>query len=169
MRIHGPGGRPVVSGHNGLTIDPGAAGTEIDDLMINNFPDDGVMIKADEVTLLDDYIGADVSGVSAYPNQGFGVQVQGNGDQIGTNNGGACPYACSLIAGNGKANILLDGSSSGARIEGSYIGTGRDRGGALRRGNRRRWNHRQRRQRQDRRHRRDRWRRMAASATGAAT
>lgn len=129
--IHGPAGGGIVSGHNGLTIDAGAAGSSIDDLMINNFPDDGVMIKADEVTLLDDYIGADVSGVSAYPNQGFGVQVQGNGDQIGTNNGGACPYACSLIAGNGKANILLDGSSSGAGIEGSYIGTDKTGAGVM--------------------------------------
>ena len=122
VEIHGPGGPPV-SGHNGLTIDRDAAGTEIDDMVVNNFADDGILIRADEVILKHNYIGTDPVGVIAEGNQGFGVQVQGNGDRIGAADSGDCPYACSLIAGNAKANILLDTTASGARVFGNYIGT----------------------------------------------
>ncbi|MEO8457997.1 MAG: CSLREA domain-containing protein [Chloroflexota bacterium] len=113
--IKGPAGN-AASGLNGFTIEQTASGTHINDMMIEMFPDDGVLIDADEVTLAHDYI--------EY-NQGFGVQVKANGDHVGAadSSGLNCPYACDLITGNTKANVLLDTDASGAHVEGVYIGT----------------------------------------------
>jgi CSLREA domain-containing protein len=122
VEIRGPGA-PLVSGHNGLTIAAGGAGTIVEGLVINGAADDGVLILADEVTLYDDRIGTDSAGEAPIQNQGFGVQVQANGDRVGSNDQSNCPYGCILVSGNVKANVLLDVASTGARVFGAHLGT----------------------------------------------
>jgi len=123
--IHGPGGA-AVSGFHGLTVAHNGFGTTIRGLVINNFPDDGISINADEVSVLGCFIGTDASGTTAVPNQGFGVQVSGNGVRIGGRTFGAdCADDCNLISGAPlfKANVLLDLNATGAIVRGNFIGT----------------------------------------------
>jgi len=124
--LHGPGG-PLVSGSHGLAVNHDGFGTTIRNLVVNNFADDGILINADEVSVLGCFIGTDATGMMAVPNQGFGVQVfGGNGVRIGgATSGGACTGDCNVISGqkNFKANILLDLAATGALVRGNFIGT----------------------------------------------
>lgn len=126
VELHGPGG-PQISGRHGLTVITDGFGTTIRNLIINNFPDDGIFINADEVSVLGCFIGTDATGMTAVPNQGFGVQVfGGNGVRIGgATSGGPCTGDCNVISGakNPKANVLLDLHATGARVRGNFIGT----------------------------------------------
>jgi CSLREA domain-containing protein len=126
VELHGPGG-PAVSMHHGLTVETGGFGTIIRDLVINNFADDGIFIDADEVKVVGCFIGTDATGMTAVPNQGFGVQVGGgNGVRIGgATSGGPCTGDCNVISGAvaTKANVFLDINASGARVRGNFIGT----------------------------------------------
>ena len=124
IELHGEGGIPV-SQHHGLTVDTTGAGTLISSLVINNFPDDGIFIVADEVTVTNSFIGTDATGMTAIPNLGFGIQVAGNGDRIGSNisncNGDDW-CARNLISGNQKSNILLDVGETNSFVWGNFIG-----------------------------------------------
>ncbi|MEO8604380.1 MAG: right-handed parallel beta-helix repeat-containing protein [bacterium] len=126
VELHGSGGAPV-SGRHGLIVGPTGAGTIIRNLVINNFPDDGIFINADEVWVFGCRIGTDVTGMLAMPNQGFGIQVfGGNGVRIGgATTGGACAGDCNVIsaANSNKAGILLDLNSLNALVRGNFIGT----------------------------------------------
>jgi titin len=124
--LHGPGGPPV-SGHHGLTVTRDGFGTIIRNLVINNFPDDGIRIEGDEVWVFGCFIGTDAMGTTAVPNQGFGIQVfAGNGARIGgATSGGLCTGDCNVISGaiNSKADVLLDVDSMNAMVRGNFIGT----------------------------------------------
>ncbi len=127
VELHGPGGPPV-SGHHGLTVTTNGFGTVIRNLVVNNAADDGIFIDADEVYVYGCFIGTDATGMTAMPNQGFGVQVfGGNGVRIGSGDasGGSCAGDCNVISGatNFKANVLLDLTSTGALVRGNFIGT----------------------------------------------
>ncbi len=124
--LHGPGGA-AMGGHHGLIVTQDGFGTTIRHLVVNNFPDDGIFINADEVSVLGCFIGTDAAGMIAVPNQGFGVQVGGgNGVRIGgATSGGQCTGDCNVISGatNSKANVLLDLLATGAQVRGNFIGT----------------------------------------------
>src|SRR5215470_6803361 len=126
VELHGPGGMPV-SGAHGLTVNSTGSGTTIRNLVINNFADDGIFINADDVSVLGCYIGTDATGMTAVPNQGFGVQVfGGNGVRIGgATSGGPCTGDCNVISGatNFKSNVLLDLNAVNAVVHGNLIGT----------------------------------------------
>jgi CSLREA domain-containing protein len=126
VELHGPGGMPV-SGAHGLTVSSSGSGSTIRNLVINNFADDGIFIDADDVSVLGCYIGTDATGMTAVPNQGFGVQVFGRkGVHIGgATNGGPCTGDCNLISGatNFKGNVLLDLNAVNAVVHGNFIGT----------------------------------------------
>jgi CSLREA domain-containing protein len=126
VELHGPGGPPV-SLHHGLNVGQNGFGTIIRNLVINNFGDDGIFINADEVDVFGCFIGTDATGMTAVPNQGFGVQVAGgNGVHIGgATSGGPCTGDCNVISGavSNKANVLLDLNVTGALVRGNFIGT----------------------------------------------
>ncbi len=126
VELHGTGGPPV-SGRHGLTVGTTGFGTIIRNLVINNFSDDGIFINADEVWIFGCFIGIDATGMTAVPNQGFGVQVfGGNGNRVGgATSGGPCTGDCNVISGaiNSKANVLLDLNSINALVRGNFIGT----------------------------------------------
>ncbi|MBI1817435.1 MAG: CSLREA domain-containing protein [Deltaproteobacteria bacterium] len=125
VELHGPGGPPV-SGHHGLTVN-GGSGTIVRNLVVNNHADDGIFINADDVSVFGSFIGTDATGMTAVPNQGFGVQVFGGNDVHigGATSGGPCTGDCNVISGatNFKANVLLDLLAIRARVRGNFIGT----------------------------------------------
>ena len=90
-----PGGRNVVSGNN---VQGGIAITASGNLVIGN------------------YIGTDVAGTAAIPNEG-GIDIVAPGNTIG----GTDPDARNLISGNNATGIYLE--ASGNLIQGNYIGT----------------------------------------------
>jgi CSLREA domain-containing protein len=126
VELHGPGGPPV-SGHHGLTVTQTGFGTIIRNLVINNAADDGIFINADEVWVFGCYIGTDKTGMTAMPNQGFGIQVfGGNGNRVGgATTGASCTGDCNVIAAaiHFKANILLDLNAINSLVRGNFIGT----------------------------------------------
>jgi len=126
VELHGPGGPPA-SGKHGLTIVTTGFGTVLRNLVVNNAADDGIFIDADEVWVYGCRIGTDATGMTAVPNQGFGVQVfGGNGVRIGgATSGGPCTGDCNVISGatNFKANVLLDLNATNAFVRGNFIGT----------------------------------------------
>ena len=126
VELRGPGG-PLVSGHHGLTVGSTAGGTTIRRLVVNNAADDGIFIDADDVSIVGCLIGTDATGMTAVPNQGFGIQVFGrDGVRIGgATSGGPCSGDCNVISGatNFKANVLLDLHSTNAFVRGNFIGT----------------------------------------------
>ena len=122
VELRGPGGS-IISGEDGLTIS--AADTRIVNLAINSFRDRGILILANNVQLLSNYIGTDVTGMTAQPNAGYGVQVVATGATIGGMNGrfpDGCSSGCNVISGNAKEDILVDVGASGTVISGNFIG-----------------------------------------------
>src|SRR5262245_33257507 len=127
VELHGPGGGLLRSGDHGLSVYPAGFGTIIQNLVINNFADDGIFINADEVYVYGCFIGTDATGTMGVPNAGFGVQVfGGNGVRIGgATSGGPCSGDCNVIAAArpDKANVLVDLNATGALVRGNFIGT----------------------------------------------
>ena len=81
------------------------------------------------VVLKGNYIGVDVTGLSALSNGLYGVDIwQASSNQVGGTNLGDA----NVISGNGSAGIRIFGSDSVRNvIEGNYIGTDRDGENAL--------------------------------------
>lgn len=66
------------------------------------------------------YIGTNVAGSAAVPNNSFGIFSQRAGNHL---IGGSQPGEGNLISGNLGSGIDLAGATSGTRIEGNFIGT----------------------------------------------
>ncbi len=128
VEINGPGA-PFVGGADGLQIDVTGAGTEIRSMVVNNSADDGILILADEVLVVDSIIGLDATGTIPMPNNGFGIQVHSNGNRIGQSidTANCISNSCdrNVIAASAafKSNILLDFDATGAFVRGNFIGT----------------------------------------------
>jgi CSLREA domain-containing protein len=127
VEINGPGG--FVGGNDGLEVGVTGAGTEIRSMVINNSADDGILIHADEVLVVNSIIGLDATGTVPMPNGGFGIQVHGNGTRIGqtidTDNCVSDSCDRNIIAGSAefKSHILIDFDATGAFVRGNFIGT----------------------------------------------
>ncbi len=91
---------------------------------------DGVYVSGinASATILGNYIGTDVTGTVAIPNDDDGVHFDGSGSVIvgGTESG-----AGNLISGNGVNGIVASGVNGGATIQGNFIGTNASGTGAL--------------------------------------
>jgi len=79
-------------------------------------------------TVSGNYVGTDVTGMTAIPNGDFGVAIGGgaSNNTIGGNNaspGGACSGECNLISGNDLEGVSIRGTSTDYNvISGNYIG-----------------------------------------------
>ena len=119
---------PVATGQrsHGLAITGGTV--FVMGLVITSAADDGIYVSGENFTLTHSYIGVGSDGVTALPNQGFGVQIiQAANATIGGGRADAeaCGDQCNLISGaiNDKANVFLDIGSSNASVIGNFIGT----------------------------------------------
>jgi uncharacterized repeat protein (TIGR01451 family)/CSLREA domain-containing protein len=88
----------------------------------------GVLIAwgASENLVQGNYIGTDISGTAAVPNQSFGVSIGfGQPDSGAPHNfiGGATPEAGNLISGNTRSGIILQQRSNGNIVQQNLVGT----------------------------------------------
>jgi hypothetical protein len=88
-------------------------------LVINDFPAMGILLAADDCHIEGNYIGTDVSGTVAMPNNA-GITV--GEDHTGNVIGGSTPERRNVIAGQ---NFGV-GARSEVRIQGNFIGVGAD-------------------------------------------
>jgi CSLREA domain-containing protein len=100
------GARNIISGNTSLGIFLNAAGTTLNQVVGN-------------------YIGTDVNGASAVPNESFGIVIQ-----VGARNntiGGTAAGARNIISGNKSGGLLISFSlSDGNLVQGNYIGVAAD-------------------------------------------
>lgn len=101
-----------------LEIEAGGAGTTIEGLAINTFFE-AVAVRANEVAICNSFLGTDLSGEVAEPNElGVWVAPGSMNTQIGT----GCASGGNVISGNEWLAVLDDGS--GTQIGGNLIGVG---------------------------------------------
>jgi CSLREA domain-containing protein len=117
-------------GSDGFDIEAGP--TTIRGLVINGFKEDGVGNSGQAIGVFNlavntnnvvegNFIGTNVAGTAAAPNEGDGVIING---PLSTGNtiGGATPDKRNLIAGNGEQGVEISASDSNT-VQGNLIGT----------------------------------------------
>ncbi|MFO0888050.1 MAG: right-handed parallel beta-helix repeat-containing protein, partial [Isosphaeraceae bacterium] len=105
---------------DGLTILTG--GNTVLGLVLNGFSNNGIYIApgANGNRIAGNFLGTDVTGTTAVPNDGSGVSVFSANNTIG----GLTPTARNLISGNGLDGIgLTNAAATGNVVQGNYIGT----------------------------------------------
>ena len=124
VELRGPGGGNV----DGLILVSGAAGSQINRLVINGFAGgNAIIVGAANVTIKGNYIGTTADGTAPAPNN-YGIRVTGAGITIGgssgTSPGGSCTGDCNLISGSFNDGIyLFSETAADAVIKGNFIGT----------------------------------------------
>ncbi|MDT3778358.1 DUF4347 domain-containing protein [Nitrospira sp. MA-1] len=111
-------GTSAGGGVHGLTISTGS-GSTIRGLVINRFGSDALNIDADNVTIVGNYLGTDVTGTVDLGNGDDGIDYDGNNGIIG----GLTAVERNIISGNTGDGINFGGSSTGSVVWGNYIGT----------------------------------------------
>jgi len=107
----------VASGPSGiLSFDHGSEGSTVRGFVLNSSRD-AAILSSSEVSILGNYIGTDVSGMTAMPNR-VGVVLVGDNVRLG----GTTAADRNVISGNTESGIEL-GPSHDAVISGNYIGT----------------------------------------------
>jgi hypothetical protein len=108
------------AGSEGLLITAG--GCTVEGLVINRFGGDGIAIGgsgATRNTVQGNFIGTDVSGMTALGNGGSGLSIFSSNNTVG----GLSPAARNLISGNGLDGIgLTNAAATGNLVEGNFIG-----------------------------------------------
>jgi parallel beta-helix repeat protein len=122
VELRGPGG-PNQANFYGLSI--GGDNTTVRNMVINSFPDAGINSAAESFTLKSSYIGVLADGMTAAPNNAYGVRISGGhaliGGTGGTTPGGPCTGDCNVISANMYEGIRTTGSSDDV-IQGNFIG-----------------------------------------------
>ena len=121
------GGAPVVeidcNGYGGIIFAPGSDGSQLLGLAIDNAGGNGVVLDAGSVTVNNDYVGLDLTGVP-FGNHGVGIYVSGTSskDSIGLNPSGDSGVVGNVVSANAGSGITLNGSSADT-IAANRIGT----------------------------------------------
>ena len=112
-------GRPLGNAEYGLRI--GADQVTIAGNVISGNFEGGVWDEGSQATLINNFIGTDVTGATALANgngvsgSGDGVNLLGNSNQVGEAGAG------NLISGNGSSGVFLS-PGSGSQVQGNFIG-----------------------------------------------
>lgn len=126
----GYAGAPVVelncNSNGGLVFAAGSAGSQLLGMAVVNAAGNGVTLDAGSITLNNNYIGLNLSGV-AFGNGGDGIFVSATSanNQIGLNPSGASGVVANVISGNGGNGISFHGSA-GNTVVANRIGTSAD-------------------------------------------
>lgn len=124
---HVSGGPPVVeidsNRRSGLRFEAGSASSQLLGIAIDNARGSGVTLDAPSITLDDDYIGLDLTGL-AFGNHGDGVYVSAasSRNKIGLNTSGDSGAVANVISGNDGSGLVLAGSSRNTVVA-NRIGT----------------------------------------------
>jgi hypothetical protein len=98
----------VIAGAKEIQPDSGGDG-----ILLSGAKTTGTIIKAN-------YIGTDITGTHALPNQQYGIEVQTSNNVIG----GTSPADRNIISGNVKAGVIFyQANAAGNLVQGNYIGT----------------------------------------------
>ncbi|MBT8250178.1 MAG: hypothetical protein KJN81_07930, partial [Acidimicrobiia bacterium] len=108
-------GNSMIGGEDGFYIIAGADGSRIESVAVTRFPNVGLIINADNVSILDNHVGVSPDGVTASGNndEGIIVSLAANGTVIDGN----------LIGDHGNAGISLNDTSTNTQVTGNTIGT----------------------------------------------
>jgi parallel beta-helix repeat protein len=107
-------------GTDGLYFRVGSSYSRVRGLAINGFNGDGIHIdNATNIQVDGNYIGTDVTGSAALPNNLCGVYLTNNANNITI--GGTTAGERNVISGNNSDGILI--TTTGNAVEGNYIGT----------------------------------------------
>jgi hypothetical protein len=127
----------IANAFNGVRIQNSATGNTVGGttagarnvLSGNTF--NGVLIQSGAATntVQGNYIGTDITGMSAVPNLFAGVNIFGPGGANGV--GGATASARNVISGNVGNGVLIQSASPGNTVRGNYIGVASDGTSAL--------------------------------------
>ena len=109
---------PTVGASDALSFGDGAAGSVVRGLAINNFPDDGIEIFSDSVTLEGNLIGLEPDGDTIASLGGTAVQLFSSNNVVG----GTAASARNVISGSGDLAIHVALGASNV-IQGNLIGT----------------------------------------------
>ncbi len=105
----------------GITFGSGSSGSTMRGLVINQFDLAGLRIdNSDNNTVVGNYIGTNVTGMSALANTDNGIEIV-NGSQSNTI-GGTTTADQNIISGNSDDGIRIRGGADGNIIIGNYIG-----------------------------------------------
>lgn len=121
----GYSGAPIVelngsSSGSGSGLEISAADCVVRGLVINRFPDDGILLNGSNGTSIKGcFLGTNASGAAAAANGRHGVEVHGVNNVIGGVNSGDA----NVISGNSDTGVVIaDGSSTGNAVLGNLIG-----------------------------------------------
>ena len=104
---------------NGLFLGSGSDASVISGLIINRFPEDGILIlSSGNHVIAGNYIGTDSTGGGAAGNALYGMSINSGGNLIG----GDSPAERNVISGNGLDGVLINGPAGPNRVSGNYIG-----------------------------------------------
>ncbi len=105
---------------SGPAFSVNAGGSQISDLIINNFTGDGIDLDAIAGRVDGCYIGLDPTGTKAEPNSNDGILVASANNTIGS----ALALNPNVIASNGGNQIEINGTSAGGNlVTRNFIGT----------------------------------------------
>jgi hypothetical protein len=112
----------ALDNNNGLQITGG--NTVVRGLVISGFPHNGsgIVLENGGLNVIEgNFIGTDVTGMTARPNALYGIQVGSGNNTIG----GTTLAARNVISGNGRHGVLIEGlGANGNLILGNWIGVG---------------------------------------------
>ncbi len=105
---------------DGFTLAAGSTGSTIKGFVINRFLGDGIQVNAGGSFIQGNYIGVNVAGSAALANALTGVNI----NNVGTTTiGGAAAGQGNTIAGNGGAEVQINGASAlNNTVQGNMIG-----------------------------------------------
>ena len=113
-------GDSAIPAAHGLNFGPGGAGSIVDAVAVYNFPQVGIRINADSVTVRQSHVGISAGGTGARPNA-VGILVLGHENTIGHLPAVAsvAPWP-NVISGNSGHGVVVEGNDN--LIGGNYIG-----------------------------------------------
>ena len=117
VELNGSGAGASASG-----IHIAGGSTTVRGLVIHSFTGDGILIDTSGGDVIQgNYIGTDLTGATALPNGGNGIQIVAVPNNIV---GGAASSMRNLISGNNGEGVRIDGTlATGNVVRGNYIGT----------------------------------------------
>ena len=122
-------GDDAIATAHGLNFGPGGADSVVDAVTVYNFPQVGIRINANGVTVRQSHIGISAGGTSARPNA-IGIHVLGDDNLIGHSPmlEAVAPWP-NVISGNSGDGVVLTGANN--TVAGNRIGVRKDGSSAV--------------------------------------
>ena len=117
--VNADGNTAMPNALNGILMNPGSSGTSIVDNVVSGNINDGVFVHS-QATLLGNRIGIAATSEKALPNHGDGVQLNGDGSDVGADGAGSA----NTIAHNGLDGVFVSGGPTNEIVANSIYSNG---------------------------------------------